>query len=156
MKTRHRSEKVDVKVVTSRPSLLSRRDFVSVSASVVAGLACAPRLDAAEAVATTAHGPRAEVKPYHGVPWLLINGEPHAPHFYYFPLPVAEHIAGFARSGIDLLTWGWGSHINHSMDLGWKGPGQFDYAKFDAEVELILKAKPQAWLLPSLGVAAPT
>ena len=91
MKNRRESEKADLSAATPRRAALSRREFVAVSASTVAGLACAPCLGAAEAPATTAHGPRAEVKPFHGVPWLFINGKPpdfHIPSaFTDFRLP---------------------------------------------------------------------
>ena len=62
-----------------------------------------PPLSAAPQAKTVAH-----VAPYRGVPWLYINDVPHTPHLYFFPVPVKEHIADFAKAGVFIYSWGWG------------------------------------------------
>jgi hypothetical protein len=77
------------------------------------------------------------------VPWIFINDAPHAPHLYFFPVPVKEHIADFAAAGIHIYSWGWGKGAGHGINMGWIGPGRYDYSEFDAEVNTILGANPK-------------
>ncbi len=98
---------------------------------------------------------RAEVRVDRGVPTLFINGEPQLPYLYYFPVPVKEYIRDFARAGVSILTWGYGSVIDHCLDMGWKGPGEYDYRDFDRQVEAILDAHSSAYLIPRIAVSAP-
>lgn len=98
----------------------------------------------------------AEIKTHQGVPTLFIDGAPYPAYAYFFPVPVKEHIADFARAGVHLYTWGWGETIPHSMDMAWTGPNEYDYSKLDEEVETILSADPQAYLFPRIAVSAPS
>jgi hypothetical protein len=97
----------------------------------------------------------ARVAMHKGVPTLFIDDAPRVPYVYFFPVPVKEHIADFTRGGISIYSWGWGSQIPHCLDMGWKGPGQFDYTDFDAQVSTILDANPHGYLIPRLAVSAP-
>jgi hypothetical protein len=127
---------------------IDRRRFLLGTAAAGCAVAARDNVSAAEDAA-------AVVRNRNGYPTLFIDGVSRPAHFYYFPLPVKEHIAGFARAGIHQFTWGWGSHINHSMDMGWTGAGRQDFVRLDREAETILAADPEAYLVPRIGVAAP-
>lgn len=90
-----------------------------------------------------------------GAPTLLINGVPVPPLIYYFPFPVKEHISGFYNAGIRIYSWGSGRVIGHCYDMGWIGPGRFDYSGFEQEMAVILDAAPEAYVFPRLSVSAP-
>jgi hypothetical protein len=97
----------------------------------------------------------ARVQNHKGVPTLFIDGVPHPAYVYFFPVPVKEHIADFAEAGVHIYTWGWSDIIAHSMDMGWAGPDTYDYARLDQEVNAILDADPDAYLIPRIAVSAP-
>lgn len=97
-----------------------------------------------------------KVEMYKGVPTLLINDIPYPPYLYFFCVPLEKYIKHFHDAGVRIYTWGWGSIIPHSMDIGWYGPGKHDYEHFDREVEQIVKADPEAYLLPRLAVTPPS
>jgi hypothetical protein len=97
----------------------------------------------------------ARVGLHRGAPTVFINDVPTSAYAYFFPVPLKEHVADFAAAGIHLYTWGWSEIIPHSHDLGWKGPNEYDYREFDAEVETILKGDPDAYLIPRLAVSSP-
>ncbi|MFN7994329.1 MAG: beta-galactosidase [Bryobacteraceae bacterium] len=129
-------------------SNVTRREFVKraglTAAGTVAGTAAAPP-------PTT----RARIALHKGVPALFIDDVPQPPLVYYLPVPVKEHIADFAEAGVSLYSWGDSTLIGNSRDMGWIGPGQYDYSAFDAEVQTILSANPKSYLFPRLAVSAP-
>lgn len=99
--------------------------------------------------------PIAKVKMHKGTPTLFINDAPYPAYAYFFPLPVKEYIEDFAKVGVHLYTWGWSDIIEHSMDMGWIGSEKYDYSRLDKEVEMILGADSQAYLIPRVAVSAP-
>ena len=98
----------------------------------------------------------AKVKINQGVPTLFINDVPYPPFLYFFTVPVKKYIKDFAKAGIHLYSWGWSDIANHSMDMGWIGPEKYDYSRLDKEVESIISADPQAFLIPRVAVSAPS
>jgi len=92
---------------------------------------------------------------YKNKPTLFINDHPIIPYAYFLPIPLPENIKAFATAGVRLFTWGWSDIIDHSIDMGWVGPGQYDYSRLDYEVGLILNNCPDAYLIPRVAVSAP-
>jgi hypothetical protein len=133
-------------------SEIARRHFLGLSAMGIAGLeaAAAPFQDPGDRTV-------AKIQSHKGAPAIFINGSPVDPLIYFFPVPVKEHIAGFYRAGIRLYSWGNGTTMSEDCyDLGWNGPDQFDYSRFDEEVATVLDVAPEAYVLPRLAVSAPT
>ncbi len=127
-------------------SQLTRRDLLlAAGAGLGSGLP-------GEAGARTASRTVAKVQLREGVPELTINGEPVPPLIYFFPTPFKEHIAGFYRSGIRIYSFGGNGH---NYNMGWIGPGRFDYSLFDQAMATILDAAPECYVFPRLGVSAP-
>ena len=99
----------------------------------------------------------AEVKPQHGVPTLLINGQPHSGMAWATYSPTAEVFGDFTRAGIDLFTFS-GTPTEAGYGLSqtvWTAPGQFDYSEFDRRVLMVLQANPRAYFFPRLYLHAP-
>lgn len=97
----------------------------------------------------------AKVQMHKGVPTLFINDTPYSACTYFFCVPIEKYIKKFRDAGVKIHTWGWSATIPHSMDIGWYGPGRYNYDAFDKQVEKILKADPQAYLFPRLAVSPP-
>lgn len=95
---------------------------------------------------------------YHGVPTLTINGKPHPGTMciYYGNSP--EYIRYFSKAGVKLFDFtntasapfweGFGGQL-------WSAPDKFDYTSFDDMVAGVLKADPEAYILPRLDIRAP-
>ena len=133
---------------------MTRRDFVGQS-SIGTGLAALQLTSPGSALATDGRTV-AKVRNYKGVPTLFINDSPVQPLIYFFPVPVREHIAGFYRAGIRIYSWGNGTTMSDDCyDMGWTGPGQFDYARFDQEFATVLDVAPEAYVFPRIAVSAP-
>ena len=96
----------------------------------------------------------AKVEMYRGVPTLFIDGVPHFAYVYFFAAN-DKYIPDFAKAGVHIYTWGWSKVIPHSMEMGWIGPGKYDYRKLDRDVKRILKADPQAYIFPRVAVSPP-
>lgn len=106
--------------------------------------------------ASTAAGtPRARVTLHKGVPTLFVDDSPLPAYMYFCAKPNTKFVADFAKAGIRIITWGNGARIPHSSDMGWKGPGESDYAELDSEVQTILDGHPDAYLIPRIAVSAP-
>ncbi len=130
---------------------MTRREFTGQLMRAGAVAAVASGTSAAHAAA----GTRASVRIHNGVPSLLIRDSPALPYIYFFPYPVKEFIADFAKAGIHIYSWGWGSIIAHCLDLGWIGPNKFDYSEFDEQAKTILEADSDGYLIPRVAVSAP-
>lgn len=86
--------------------------------------------------------PKVAVAEHNGIPTLMIDGKPH-PFMHYQELTVSgRRIGNMASAGIHL-------HFLAADDIGWKGPGQYDYSDWDAKVLQLLVHDPQALIIPS-------
>ena len=132
----------------------NRRDFLKLAAGSAA-LASTELQSIATGARAIDSLTKAHVGMHKGVPTLFINQIPQISYIYFFPVPVKEHIADFAKAGINIYTWGYGGPIQHCLDMGWKGPNYFDYTDIDAQVETILSVNPHAYLIPRVAVSAP-
>ena len=100
---------------------------------------------------------KAEVKPRHGAPTLLINGQPHSGMAWATYNPTLEVFQDFTRAGINLFTFS-GTPTEAGYGLSktvWTAPDQYDYSEFDQRVMLLLQANPQAYFFPRLYLHAP-
>lgn len=99
----------------------------------------------------------AAVKPHGGVPALWINGEPVFPMAMlpigHFPREVCRD---FAAAGVHLyshIIWsskvilpGSASAVDPADVYWWRGPGEYDFEKVDAQIRAIIEADPQAYI----------
>ena len=136
-------------------SEIDRREFLKRAAQTTGAVAVG--LEAIRSgTASAANGrTRARVGLHKDAPMLFVNDVPVDPYAYFFRDPLKENIADFRKAGIHLYSWGWSDIIGHSHDLGWRGPNEYDYKEFDAQVWTILEADPNAFLFPRLAVSAP-
>lgn len=134
---------------------INRREFLRKTAQTTGIIAAGREALRAGKVLAAEGKTRARVGPHKGVPTLFINDVPTNPSAYFFREPIKKNIADFRKAGLHVYTWGWSDIIPHSHDLGWNGPGEYDYSKFDAEAEAIVDADPDAYLFPRLAVSAP-
>ncbi len=123
----------------------------------------APGLDHIVALSTVTVQQRAtghttaEVKPYHGAPTLLINGQPHNGMSWATYNPTLAVFGDFTHAGINLFTFsGTPSEAGYGLSKTvWTAPGEFDYSEFDRRVLMLLQANPQAYFFPRLYLHAP-
>jgi len=99
----------------------------------------------------------AEVRPFHGVPTLFINGKPHNGMCYTAYGPSVEVFRDFARAGVHLYSFsatptdaGYGL-----SQCAWKVPQEYDFSQLDQRVMMVLQADPQAYFFPRLYLHAP-
>ncbi|GEM_PF-478434 len=86
--------------------------------------------------------PVVRVAQHNGLPTLMVDGRPN-PFMHYQELVVSgERIGNMAAAGVHL-------YFLAADDIGWKGPGQFDYTEWDARVTDLLVHDPQALIIPS-------
>ena len=119
--------------------------------------------DAGEGLRTVTIEPRAtghtvaEVKPWHGVPTLHINGQPNSGITWATYSPSVEVFRDFTRAGVDLFTFS-GTPTEAGYDLSrtvWVAPGRYDYSEFDRRMLMVLEANPHAYIFPRLYLHAP-
>jgi beta-galactosidase len=134
---------------------ITRRAFVQHAAQAAVAINAATQIFGAETGASTGRKAVARIQPHRGVPTLFINDEPTPAYIYFFPVPVKEDIADFAKAEVHLYSWGWGTIIAHCNDMGWIGPGKYDYGHFDETATTILEADPKGYLIPRIAVSAP-
>ena len=99
--------------------------------------------------------PDCELKPFNGAPTIHVDGEPIASTAYFCTEPTKARITRMANAGVNIITWGLGGAAAHCNDIGWKGPGVYDFSHLDQAAEFILSHHPQAWLIPRIAVTAP-
>ena len=98
------------------------------------------------APATAEQRPRVEVKPRGGLPTLLINGQPQSFMHYLEIVNGAARLTNMAKNGLHLYEV-------DAVDIGWLGPGKFDYSAWDRKVLEILTYDPQALIMPTFDVS---
>jgi hypothetical protein len=81
---------------------------------------------------------KTEVKVIDGVPRFLIDGEP---HHGIFSSARAKYMGNMLDAGFDIID----THPN--IDLGWVGPGEFDYGLTDAKIDAYLSQDARAKLI---------
>lgn len=64
-----------------------------------------------------------------------------------FKPSAAQRLREFAQAGVHLFTF--------IVDLGWKGPDRYDYAQLDAIMREVVRADPQALVMPRVYVNGP-
>jgi hypothetical protein len=135
-------------------SEIDRREFLRRAAQTTGAVAAG--LEAIRSVKAASNGQtRARVAMHKGAPTLFINDMPTPACTYFFRDALKGNIADFRQAGLHLYTFGWSDIIGHSHDLGWRGPNEYDYHAFDAEVQTIIEADPDAYMFPRLAVSAP-
>ena len=99
-----------------------------------------------------------EVREHNGRPALFVNGSPHCGLTYMTYRPKEENFAKFAELGVKVMSFSLTSDCHaysHMSGPVAVGPGEYDYSDFDARVERVLKAFPDAYLLPRVYTIAP-
>ncbi len=118
---------------------------------------------AGEALHTVTIEPRAtghivaEVKPWHGVPTMHINGHPRSGITWATYSPSVEVFRDFTRAGVDLFTFsGTPTEAGYALSQTvWVAPGRYDYSEFDRRMLMVLEANPHAYVFPRLYLHAP-
>jgi hypothetical protein len=81
---------------------------------------------------------KTSVRKYNGLPTLYINDQPHAGIFSSAPEPYMKNLTD---AGFDIVD------THPCIDLGWVGPGQYDYTRTDRRIESYLKQHASAKLV---------
>ncbi len=82
-----------------------------------------------------------EVRRYHGTPTLFIDGQPD-PFMHYVELRVgAGRITNMANAGVHI-------YFLDAEDIGWTGPGTYNYSAWDAKILQLLNLDPDALVIP--------
>jgi len=90
---------------------------------------------------------RAEIKRHNGLPTLFLNGQPNS-FMHYLEISVgATRITNMAQNA--------GLHLYEldAVDIGWKGPDEFDYGDWDRRVLELLTYDPQAVIIPTYDLS---
>jgi hypothetical protein len=99
----------------------------------------------------------ATIGKHNGVPVLFIDGKPHSAFAYMSFDPQKKYIHDFAESGIELFSFSTSpdyDYLKLSND-GCPAPGQYSYKDFDARMQMILHACPNAKIFPRLFMCSP-
>ncbi|MGD9495178.1 MAG: hypothetical protein AB7Y46_02590 [Armatimonadota bacterium] len=85
--------------------------------------------------------PRVTISEHNGAPTLHIDGRPD-PFMHYVELRVGpRRITNMADAGVHI-------YFLDAEDIGWKGPGSFDYTAWDAKILKLLTLDPDAFVIP--------
>ena len=96
--------------------------------------------------ATAERRPDVRIAEHGGLPTLFINDAPH-PFMHYQELRVGrDRIRNMASADVHL-------YFLEAENIGWTGPGTFDYSAWDAKVIELLLLDPKALILPSYTVS---
>jgi len=100
----------------------------------------------------------AEVKQHNGRPTLFVNNSPQSGLTYMTYNEKPENFAKFEELGVRVMSFTLTSDC--SLSESWSAPvavapGKYDYSDLDARIEGVLKAAPNAWLLPRVYTVAP-
>ncbi len=101
--------------------------------------------------------PKAEIKEYNGAPALFINGVPNAGLTYMTYNSLAKHYESFGKIGVDLVSVSVTSDFSvfFNQPTAWQGPDQYDFSDMDEKMETILKANPDAYVIPRVYMCSP-
>jgi hypothetical protein len=103
-------------------------------------------------------GPRTEVKTLLGRPTFFANGQPYTRPLFATYVPTEKYYQQMAEIGTEIFNF----QTNCSAcDIGfssptWKGPNEWDFSQMDERAGIILKVKPDAWILPRIYIGTPT
>jgi hypothetical protein len=101
-------------------------------------------------------GTRAVVGRYHGVPTLLINGEPYNGMVYACYDPLLPVLRDFTQVGVRVFSVpGTPTEARFPPDGTWTASGSYDFSRMDQRIRLILEANPQAYFFPRLDLYTP-
>ncbi|MFW6438382.1 MAG: beta-galactosidase, partial [Armatimonadota bacterium] len=90
--------------------------------------------------------PTVAIEQYNGIPTLMIDGKPN-PFMHYQELEVSgRRIGNMASANVHL-------YFLRADDIGWQGPGEWDYSAWDAKVMEVLIYDPEALILPSFTIS---
>lgn len=92
-----------------------------------------------------------------GRPRLLIDGREHLPLLYATSVLDEKHIRSFTGLGIELVSFSCTAdhHLYGLAAPVWTGPETFDYDEVDRRIALVLKARPEALILPKILLSSP-
>jgi hypothetical protein len=99
-----------------------------------------------------------EVREHNGRPTLFVNGSPHCGLTYMSYIPKEENYTKFAELGVEIISFTVTSDCHAYSEYSAPvavAPGEYDYSDFDARIERVLKAFPNAYLLPRVYTMAP-
>jgi hypothetical protein len=102
--------------------------------------------------------PVAEVRDHNGAPTLFINGAPHPGMSYMTYKPSADNFRKIGEAGVHLYSFS-ATPTDSTYNLAqtvWTGPETFDYSTFDARVQMLLDADPEALFFPRLFLGTPS
>jgi len=102
-------------------------------------------------------GPRTEVKTLMGRPTFFVEGNPYTRPLFATYVPTEYYYRQMQEIGTEVFNF----QTNCSAcDIGfstpvWKGPEEWDFSQMDQRAGEILKAKPDAWILPRIYIGTP-
>ncbi|MCX5682846.1 MAG: hypothetical protein NT049_04085 [Planctomycetota bacterium] len=102
-------------------------------------------------------GIAARIGMHHGAPALFLDGRP-AAALAYAALDLREdRIRQFAEAGIELFSFpATSDYDTYGLAAeAWPAPDRFDYTPFRERMQLLLRAAPQAKVLPRVAVGSP-
>ena len=92
----------------------------------------------------------AEVREHRGAPALFVNGQPHTGLMFWVPDVLRPAgvacVAQFRDAGIHLIS------VPFRLDPCIQGPGQYEFGRFDAQMESLLKVNPDVLAMPRLDI----
>ncbi len=99
----------------------------------------------------------AEVKPYHGVPTLFIDGKPNPAISYMSYNPQTRYFTQFGQAGVHLYTFSsTPSEAGYFLsNVVWTAPNKWDYSQVDHRCMMVINSDSQAHFFPRLYLRAP-
>lgn len=100
---------------------------------------------------------RVSVENLYGVPTFTVNGEPFALPCFETYVPTEHYFRQFADAGVKLFCFNTNvaeCDYGHSKPT-WIGPKEWDYSGFDERAERVLRANPDAMLMPRVNMGTP-
>ncbi|NCO33600.1 MAG: hypothetical protein GW893_06990 [Armatimonadetes bacterium] len=89
----------------------------------------------------------AKVVPGVSGPQLVVNGKPTNPTQTWFIKFDELHAQNARRAGVKIWTV-------ECDDMGWKGPGKYDYSEIDERMHALLDVDPDVWLILSYDLSS--
>ena len=121
------------------------------------GYGCLLLWMAGSAVPCVAAGPHTQVKDYRGRPTFFLDGQPYTRPLFATYHPLEKYYRQMAQAGIEVFNF----QTNCAWDVyghgkpTWPTPDVWDFTQIDKRARAILRARPDAYILPRIYISAP-
>ena len=102
-------------------------------------------------------GPKVGVQNVLGVPTFVVDGNPYTLPCFETYVPTEHYFRQFADAGVELFSFNTNvtaCDYGHSRPT-WIAVDEWDYSGFDERATRVLKAKPDAMLIPRINFGTP-